>query len=140
LAFLCVLLLALSTNAIAQGPRPAATSPSPTSPYVVDGLALYGQVRSESAYKQYQCAPSDKFAGFTWCHKEKTEKTGRGEITTSNSILHSQDGTAVYLNRYIEPEIFGPNDVRTEIAKLSAKFGERAREIRMPQRAGSPDA
>jgi hypothetical protein len=87
---------------------------------IVDGLALYGHLRLESqAYPQYQCNPSDKFPGFTWCHKEKTERTNRGEITSSNSILHSQEGEAVYVNRYIEPAFFGPNDVRSEIDRLS---------------------
>ncbi len=123
---------------LAQGPEPDGAQ---SSPYVVDGLALGGQVRFESeAYKQYHCTPSDKFPGFTWCHKEKTEKTKRGEVTSSNSILHSQDGTALYVNRYIEPAFFGPNEVQTEIDRLSAKFSERAREFRMPGREGLPKA
>ena len=114
---------------------------SQPSPYVVDGLALGSQVRFESeAYKQYTCNPSEKFPGFTWCHKEKTETTKRGEVTSSNSILHSQDGTAVYVNRYIEPAFFGPNEIGTEIDRLSARFGERAREFRMPPREGLPNA
>jgi len=50
------------------------------------------------------------------------------------------DGTAVYVNRYIEPAYFGPDEVRTEINRLSAKFGERAREIWMPPREGLPRA
>jgi uncharacterized protein YecT (DUF1311 family) len=116
-------------------------STSQPSPYVVDGLVLGGQVRFESeAYKQYDCTRSNKFPGFTWCHKEKTEKTSRGEVTSSNSILHSQDGTAVYVNRYIEPAFLGPNEVRSEIDRLSAKFGERAREFRMPPRERLPNA
>jgi hypothetical protein len=134
-AFLCVLLLTLSASAVAQ------QTTAETSLYTVDGLALYGHVRFESqAYREYQCSPSDKFPGFTWCHKEKTEKTKRDEITLANSILHSQDGTAVYINRYIEPAFFGPNEVHTELDRLSAKFGEHPHEIRMPQREGLPNA
>ncbi len=80
------LLVALSANAFAQ-----------PSSYVVDGLALGAQVSFESeAYRQYQCAPSEH-PGLTWCHKEKTEKTRRGEVTYSNSILHRHDGTTVYV-------------------------------------------
>ena len=76
-AFLCVLLLTLSASAVAQQ-----TTPDP-SLFVVDGLALYGHVRFESqAYRQYHCSPSDKFTGFHWCHKEKIEKTKRGEVTS----------------------------------------------------------
>jgi serine protease Do len=117
------------------------TAVSPPSPYVVDGLALGDHVRFESeAYRQYQCAPSEKFPGFTWCHKERTEKSKRGDILSANSILHGQDGATVYVNRYVEPAFFGQDDVRTEINRLSAKFGENAREIWMPPREGLPRA
>ena len=122
----------------AQGPQSVS---SQASLYVVDGLALGGQVRFESeVYKRYECKPSEQFRGFTWCHKEGTEKTNRGEVMFANSILHSQDGTALYVNRYIEPAFFGRNDVRSEIDRLSAKFGERAREFRIPRREGLPNA
>jgi alanine racemase len=98
-------------------------------------------VRFESeAYKQYQCSPSEKFPGFTWCHKEQKKKEERNEITLSHSILHTQEGTAWYVNSYIEPTFFVPNDVQNEIDRLSAKFGEQARELRMPQREGLPNA
>ena len=122
-----------------KGPQP--NSMSQTIPYVVDGLALYGKVRFDSqAYHEYQCSQSDKFSGFTWCHKEKTEKTNRGKVLTSNSILHNQDGTAFYVNRYIEPAFLGQNDVQSEIDRLSARFGQPAQEIRMPDREGLPHA
>jgi hypothetical protein len=110
-------------------------------PYVVDGLALGGSVIFQSdVYKHYKCLPSEKFLGLTWCHKEKTERTKHGEVTFATSILHSADGSALYVNRYIEPAFFGQTDVRTEIDRLSAKFGERPRELRLPSRAGLPDA
>ena len=123
------LLLALSTSASARPP-----------PYVVDGLALGARVIFESdEYKQYQCTPSE-FTGLVWCQKRKTERTENGEVFKSNSILHKPDGTAVYVNRYIEPAFFSSKDIRTEIARLSAKFGESARELRMSQREGLPRA
>src|SRR5665213_3477775 len=111
---ICLLLLIASTSAFAQ-----------SSTYIVDGLALGGRVRFESdAYKQYNCGPSDKFPGFTWCHKEKTEQTSRGEVTSSSSILHRANGMAAYINHYVEPAFFGPHEVQDEINRLSAKFGE----------------
>ncbi len=153
---LCVMVLLVSMRAHAQNitdfvglaqvtevdqATPIAQSPpSRPSPYVVDGLALGGHVYFESAaYKQYQCLPSE-YVGYTWCHKQKQEHTDRGEITSSNSIMHNQDGTALYVNRHIEPTFLGSNDVRSEIDRLSAKFGERARELRMPLREGLPNA
>ena len=133
--------LALGTVAVCIGGWTGASPTSQTSPYIVDGLALGGQVRFESdAYRQYRCTWSDTFPGFTWCHKEKKERTQRGEVTSSNSILHSQDGTAIYVNRYIEPAFFGPNQVRSEIERLTAKFGEDPHVIRMPPRDGLPNA
>jgi Sel1 repeat len=131
-AFVCVLVILSSTSAFDTAAQPL--------PYVVDGLALGGKVRFDSqAYWTYHCTPSDKFPGFTWCHKEKTETADRG-VCSSNSILHDHDGTAVYVNCYIEPAFFSANDLRAEIDRLSAKFRERPREIRMPRREGLPDA
>ena len=52
-----------------QSAPPVGAQPSP---YVVDGLALYGHVRPESqAYQQYQCSPSEKFPGFTGVTKRR---------------------------------------------------------------------
>ena len=111
------------------------------SPYVVDGLPLGGHVRFDSdAYRQYQCNPSEKFSGFTWCHKNTAENTNVGAVTSSNSILHAADGTAWYVNRYIEPAFFGPNDPQNEIDRLSAKYGQPVRVLRLPFRLGLPDA
>lgn len=129
-AFLCVLFgTAAVDSAAAQ-----------SSPYVVDGLALGSKVRFESsAYKEYQCTASDAFPGFTWCHKNKSA-TSKPGLCSSNSILHDHDGTALYINCYIEPAFLRANDARTEIDKLSAKFGEPARELRMPHRDGLAEA
>ena len=102
-----------------------------SSPYVVDGLPLGGRVRFESeAYKSYDCGPSEKFAGFTWCHREQTEKTNRGEVLVANSILHASDGTAVYANRYVEPAFLKKRDVRAEIDRtLHQVWPGRARDL-----------
>jgi hypothetical protein len=112
-----------------------------STPYVVDGLALGDQVQFGSqAYQRYRCGPSDKFLGFVWCHEEHTTKEKGKEITRSHSILHAQDGTAWYVNSYIEPAFFGHNDIQNEIKRLSSKFSQQPRIIRLPQRAGLPNA
>lgn len=131
----------LRSNCQSQGSQGVQQAATQSSPYVVDGLALGGQVRPNSeAYKKYQCGPSDKFPGFTWCHEEHTTKENGNEILRSHSILHSKDGTAWYVNGYIEPAFFGPNDVQSEINRLSVKFGQQPRLIRMPLREGLPNA
>jgi TPR repeat protein len=131
------LLILLGTSAFADA-QPASTQ---ISPYTVDGFALGARLRFESeAYKQYTCSPSDKFPGFTWCHKEQTKKEKHNETTLSNSILHAPDGIAWYLNKYIEPTVLDPDDLQKEINRLSTKFGQPPVIIRMPHHKGLPDA
>jgi hypothetical protein len=129
--------LFLSTSAL---PQDSPITKKPPFPFVVDGLALEARVRFDSkAYSQYQCVPSE-YPGLTWCHKAKTEKTKRGEVTLANSILHRPDGTTVYVNHYEEPTFFSSTEVRREIDRLSGKFGRPAGEFRIPPREGLPDA
>ena len=72
----------LQTNCRGQSPQ---QSNAQSSSYAVDGLPLGDQVRFDSqAYKKYHCAPSEKFPGFTWCHKEETKREERIKITFSN--------------------------------------------------------
>ena len=135
-ALFCTLPFLLSTAAFAQNDVSNAASR-----YIVDGLALGARVRSDTrAYREYQCGPSESFPGFTWCHKEKTERAGRVEVLHSNSILHTADGIALYVNGYFEPVFFEPNDIEREIDKLSARFGGQPQVLRMPPREGLPDA
>jgi hypothetical protein len=125
-----------------QTSQDSQTSGQSSSAYIVDGLALGDKVVFNSAaYNRYQCSPSEKFPGFTWCHKDETKKDRKTDITFSNSILHAKDGTAWYINRYIEQATFEKNEVWSEINRLSAKFGQSpAREIQMPHKDGLPDA
>jgi hypothetical protein len=109
---------------------------APASRYVVDRLALGGRLQPDSAaYREYQCMPSEQFPGFTWCQKQRQEKRP-GATSFANSILHSQDGTAVYLNRFIQPATFERGEIEKEIGRLSAKYGEAARVMRMPPTEG----
>jgi hypothetical protein len=107
--------------------------------FTVDGLALGGKVAFESAnYSEYRCGPSEQFAGFTWCQRRKTESSPRGQYSSSNSILHSADGTAFYVNRYLEPAFFAGNEANDDINRLSLKFGT-PRIISMPRQPDIPN-
>jgi hypothetical protein len=133
-------ILALNANGLCNK---LATIPQPSfvaaSPYVVDGLALGGQVKfGNEASQPYQCRPSDKFSGFIWCHEEHT--TPDNQVMRSHSILQSQDGTAYYVNSYFQPAFFDQNDIQKEIDRMSSEFGQQARIIQMPQRDGFPGA
>jgi hypothetical protein len=112
-----------------------------TSPYVVDGQALGTPFQPDNpAYRRYQCGPSGKFPGFTWCHEEHSTKRNGDEVTRSHSILDDQNGTAWYFNSYIEPAVFGANDIQDEIDRISRKFGQPARIVQMPPRSDLPNA
>src|SRR5262249_11616955 len=117
--------------------------PQPTgsqrSVYAVGGVVLGATVPfGTSAYREYKCAPSDQFDGFTWCQRARKEKERRGTFRTTYSILHSRDGAAVYINRYQEPAFFGASETNDDIQRYSRKIGESPRITRVPQRAGFP--
>jgi hypothetical protein len=114
---------------------------SPSVPvYAVSGLALGARVQFDSsAYREYKCGPSDQFDGFTWCQKTRKDRERRGTFNATYSILHSRDGTAVYVNRYQEPAFFGATEAADDIQRYSRKIGESPRIMRMPHRAGFPD-
>jgi len=107
------------------------------SQYVVAGLSLGSRVQFDSSeYREYKCGPSDQFDGFTWCQKTRQE---RGFANVTSSILHSQDGTVVYVNRFQEPVFFGRNEADEAIRQYSTKFGEKAQIKRLPSRRGVPE-
>jgi serine protease Do len=107
--------------------------------YSVGELTLGGRYNSD-VYRKYDCNPSEQFEGFTWCVLKKDEREKRGSFKASYSILHSQDGTAVYINRFQEPAYWEDNELKDDIAHYSRKAGEQPRIYRMPSRPGLPDA
>jgi len=107
------------------------------SKYVVAGLSLGSRVQSGSSdYREYKCSPSEQFGGFTWCQKTRQE---RGFANVTYSILHSQDGTVIYVNRFQEPAFFGRNEADETIRQYSTRIGEKAQINRLPPRRGIPE-
>ena len=136
---LCVVQLTAAGGALAQNARTPPSDPGTTSPYVVDGLALGARVDAGSpAYRGYQCSPSGLFPDFTRCQRTQKQQEGgtRRVFEATSSTLHGPDGNAVYINRHIAPWSFDRNEFQDEIKRLSSRFGERAREMRMPPREG----
>ena len=144
LTLICIFSLVLGTPVLALNPNDLRNKlveiiqakPVAASPYVVDGLALGGQVKSGN--QAYQCRPSDQFSGFIWCHEEHT--TPDNTVMRSHSILQSRDGTAYYVNSYFQPAFFDPNDIQNEIDRMSSEFRREARIIQMPKREELPSA
>jgi hypothetical protein len=121
----------------------AATSPDQSSAqtkYAVDGLAVGSRLKLDSAaYREYKCSPSEQFEGFTWCQRTRNDQERRGALTATYSILHAQDGSVVYVNRFQEPAFLGRNEADKDIQQYSRRIGESARITKMPHRAGLPD-
>src|SRR5436190_9890736 len=141
--FICAIQLLTASSAFAQNVNISSSHSGTMSPYTVDGITLGTRIEfKEPTYRGYQCSPSEQFPEFTRCQRTQRHQGpwDRRHSESSNSILHSRDGAAVYINRYEIPVVFDRNEIQSEINKLSSKFGERAREMRMPQREGLPDA
>jgi hypothetical protein len=126
-------LLCLMSSALAGSPGASAA----TSPYVIDGIALGAQFRPE---RDYQCKPSIQFADVTWCLRKKPGRASRGSFVSTTSILQAPGGAVAYVNREVEPAFFDSDDFQNEINRLTTRFGERARVMRLPTRAGLPNA
>jgi hypothetical protein len=107
------------------------------SKYVVAGLSVGSRVQFDSSdYREYKCSPSEQFDGFTWCQKTRQE---RGIANVTYSMLHSQDGTLVYVNRFQEPAFFGRNEADQAIRQYSSRNGEKAQIKRLPPQRGIPE-
>jgi len=127
-------------NEVAQQPNPRTQNNYQPSIYVVDGLALGGQVKFDSeAYQSYKCVPSEQFASFTWCQRKRDERIARGQFTSSYSILHSRTGIALYINRSLEPAWFTVKEANDDINGRSKKYGTPSRLIPMPQQSNVPN-
>ena len=103
--------------------------------YVVDGISLGASFDSR---RGYQCSPSEQFPQYTWCERKRHERGRRGGFDSTTSIL--QDGSVAYIGREIRPAFFADDDMEVEIKRLSARFGNAAREMRLPDRDGISNA
>lgn len=118
--------------------QPAAVQTQGYPQYVVDGLYLGGRVQFGSpSYLEYGCRPSEQFAGFTFCQKQRLERERRGNFASSYSLLHAADGTAVYVNRALEPAFFSGDEAKADIERLSKRLGN-PNVIAMPRQSDVP--
>jgi len=113
---------------------------SSASIYAVEGLAVGARVVFNSAaYREYSCAPSEQFAGHSWCRKKRDDNSPRGAYVSTYSILHSEDGTVSYVNRSLDPAWFSGNEANEDIARLAKKFGTQPRLLSAPRKTGLPN-
>lgn len=109
-------------------------------PYVVQGLKLGERIPlGTPSYRSYICKPSEYLEGFTWCERTQPRRTSAGGGSLSSTIMHAQDGTAVYLMAKVEPMSIDRSAVQNEIENLSKEFKERPTKVEwVPPRPGVP--
>ena len=125
---LAIVLYVICVSVAVGLPGQAATA---ASPYVIDGIALGASLQGA---RDYQCDASEQFPEYTWCRRKLQEKGRHGLFASTNSVLHDRGGTIAYVSREIRPAFFSANEIQAEITRLSGKFGEPARETRLPGR------
>jgi hypothetical protein len=119
---------------VAEAPRIA------PSIYQIDGLQLGGTVNfTTPIFRDFQCRPSDQYPKFTWCTRAREETNARGKYVSQMTILHGVEGTARYINRYLEPAWFAGNEVNDDIARLAKRYGV-PQVIDAPFAVGAPSA
>jgi hypothetical protein len=109
--------------------------------YMVGGFALGGKVKFDSEpYRKYECSPSEQFEGFIWCQSSRDERERRGTFKAYYGMLHSNDGTVLYTNRFQEPAFWRDDEFGEDINWYSRKLGEQPKILQMPSRLTLPDA
>lgn len=124
-------------GASVQAPAPAQSVGQEKAVYDVAGIQLGNNVVGSADYRDYTCAPTTQYPGFTVCQRQLTERTRRRRILESTSFLHAPDGSAVYINQNLEPVAMDENDAHDEISRLSETLGK-ATLLPMPPTRGVP--
>jgi tetratricopeptide (TPR) repeat protein len=111
-----------------------------SAPYVVEGLKLGEPIAlGTPVYRSYSCVPSVQFDGYTLCKRAQPKTTSAGRATLSNTIIHAEDGTAIYVTAKLAPVSIDRSAVQKEIEELSKEIKERPTKIEwMPARPGVP--
>jgi tetratricopeptide (TPR) repeat protein len=99
-------------------------APSHAAQYVVDGFTLGDQVLSSNPnYQSYNCRSSDQFADATQCDRVQNKKGKAGPISVSSTLIHAQDGAAIYVMVNAAPVTLSMAIVQKEIQDLSRAIG-----------------
>jgi hypothetical protein len=93
------------------------------SEYLVTGVRLYQDVIDTRLYRTMKCSPSKLFAGNTWCFQVSRGQGRYGRHVIVSSLLHSSDRRALYVSRSVKPAYFKLDEVKSEIARLSKRYG-----------------
>jgi hypothetical protein len=108
--------------------------------YSVTGVAIGSRVHFDGdSYQQYRCGPSEVFDGLTLCVKRTDDTDQRGPFVAYDGLLHSGDGTVVYVSRYQDPAYWRDGEVKDDIDYYSRELGQEPTVLTMPTREGFPN-
>ena len=109
--------------------------------YSVTGVAVGSRVNVDSnAYQEYRCGASEVFDGLTLCVKRTDDTESRGPFIAYDGLLHSRDGTVVYVSRYQDPAYWRDDEAEEDIGYYSRVLGEAPTFLTMPNRDELPNA
>ena len=129
--FLLGILLGGSCSSVAHG----------NSVYSVTGVAVGSRVNVDSnAYQEYRCGASEVFDGLTLCVKRTDDTESHGPFIAYDGLLHSRNGTVVYVSRYQDPAYWRDDEVEEDIGYYSRELGEAPTFLTMPTRDELPNA
>ena len=99
--------------------------------YVVDGFALGdGAGRSNPNYQSYSCRPSNGFADALRCERTQEMRGSAGRLTVFHTLIHANNGTAMYVMANASPVMLNKAIVEAEIEGLSKVIGQRPAQIK----------
>jgi tetratricopeptide (TPR) repeat protein len=108
---------------------------APAAQYAVNGLVLGQQISLTSeSYRAYDCGPSEDFEDYTLCQRTEPRRTSLGEGVFFSTILHSKNGTVIYLTANLAPVLLDQPSIEREISQLSREIGERPTKLAWLQR------
>ena len=120
----------------------SATVSAPPGQYAVEGFTLADRnVSNNQNYKSYSCKASDDFAEALRCERSQQLRSNGRNVTVSNTLIHTQDGTPIYVMSNAAPISHNRSAVQNEINMASNKIGERpAKVIWIPENGANPTA
>ncbi len=111
-------------GAVVQMPASEQVTAPRNAGYAVNGIQLGSNVVTSRNYREFACAPSTQYPGFTACTRQMTERSRRRRISETTSLLHAGDGTTVYVDQNLQPVAMDDVDANNEVARLSDTLGK----------------
>jgi tetratricopeptide (TPR) repeat protein len=110
--------------------------------YTVEGFILGERISPTNPnYQSYTCKQSDDFDEAIRCERTQVKSGRAGNVSVSSTLIHAQDGAAIYIMANAFPVSLTKAVVQNEIATLSTEINERPSKVQwFPKDAVAPTA